>query len=315
MVGLNSAGGGAFWIYAMGAGLVSPKTPPAGPQDPGTIPSRETAAESPPSAPSTADEPTPFKEAQRLFKEARILFGTADYTGALELLIEAYRTASKIADEERRSRILHVLQVNLSQAHVEAWKVDGDLEHLRIAKSLLTRHLAREEDEESESRRAAELLMERIDASLERASAEADEAAATPLSPPVEGAGAGDAAPRDRGKMSPMKIAGYTALACSGLGLGIMAGGMAIAARAQVDFDTEQTQAEVDGAERRGKTGNLMAIAGGASAGAFAVTGVVLLVLDKKRRVRAGKDRIVSIDGLAPMWSRQALGFSLGGRF
>ena len=61
-----------------------------------------------------------------------------------------------------------------------------------------------------------------------------------------------------------------------------------------------------------------MAIAGGASAGAFAATGVVLLVLlvlDKKRRVRAGKDRVVSIDGLAPLWSRQAVGFSLGGRF
>ena len=253
-------------------------------------------------------------EAQRLFKEARILFGTADYTGALELLTEAYRTASKIADEERRSRILHVLQVNLSQAHVEAWKVDADLEHLRIAKSLLTRHLAREEDEESESRRVAELLMERIDASLDRANEDA-EASATPLAPPVEGAGAGDAAPRDRGKMSPMKIAGYTALACSGLSLGIMGGGMAIAASAQGEFDTEETQAGVDGAERRGKTGNIMAIAGGASAGAFAATGVVLLVLDKKRRVRAGKDRVVSIDGLAPLWSRQAVGFSLGGRF
>lgn len=264
-------------------------------------------------APAVADQPSAFSEAQRLFKEARILYGTADYEGALELLTKAYRTASKIEDPEKRARILHVLQVNLSQAHVEAWKIDADLEHLRVAKSLLARHLSREEDEESESRRAAEVLMTFIEESLAKAE---DEAATEPSpTPPVEMAGGLDEEPRDRGKMSAFQIAGYTALACGGLGLGVMGGGMAIAAGAQSDFDSEATQDGVDAAERRGKTGNLMAIAGGASAGVFAATGVVLLVLDKRRRDRAGQDTTARLQGVAPLWTGETVGISLGGRF
>ena len=161
--------------------------------------------------------------------------------------------------------------------------------------------------------------MEYVDASLaEETDGSAEEVTSSPSVPldnrddqpePAEQPGA------DRVRMSPMKIAGYTALGCSGLGLGLMGGGMAIAAGAQERFDTEPTQAGVDDAERLGRTGNAMAIAGAASAGVFAATGVVLLVLEKRRLAAGDRGRSARLDALTPTWSPETIGVSLGGRF
>ena len=248
--------------------------------------------------PAPSDDPT--ARAQQLYREAKTAYDLADYDTAIDLFTESYKLTQTIPDPALRNKALLALQFNLAKAHVEAYSIDRESQHLRVARNLLQKQLATEALAETD-RAVAQSLLEDIDAQL----AEADAAGTDPVAddpdtvnttPPAAGANRPETGPvadgtndgdasarRDRAKMSPLKLGGIISLAGAGAGLGALAAGAVIAAGAQNDFEQATTGGDVDAAERRGRTGNLVAIAGGVSAGVLAATGVALLVVDRRR--------------------------------
>ena len=82
---------------------------------------------------------------------------------------------------------------------------------------------------------------------------------------------------------------------------------------ADEDHAAAGTKAEVDDADRRGRLGNTLTIAGAATAGVFAVAGVTLVVMGAQASKKRGGTA-------ANMWMAPALGtaltgFQVGGRF
>ena len=219
------------------------------------------------------------------------------------------------------------LQFNLAKAHVEAYTIDAKISHLKIAKNLLNKQLAVEELSEEDRNIAASLLARR-DAYLEASQAKADADAAAAKKAEEEAAAveeeasaaeetaarpSTEASPsqddrRDKGRdMSPLKLGGIISLAGAGAGLGIMAAGFAIAGSAQDAYDNALFKSDMDAAQKRGNTGNLLTIAGGATAVALGAAGAALLVIDMKRK-KSGV-------AVLPTWSPDTLGMMVGGRF
>ena len=274
---------------------------------------------------SPADEasaPDTTQRAQDLYRQAKTAYDLADYDTAIELFTESYKLTQAIPDEALRTKALLALQYNLARSHVEAFSIDRDPQHLRIGQNLLKKQLA-VAGLSDEDRSVAEDLMGEIEVALAEteasrssgasntSSAAASDLDAVAEEEPVD-TSTGTDAPQpdaDRRAMTPLRLGGIVSLAGAGAGLGALAAGAVIASQAQQNFETATTGTDVSAAERRGNTGNIVAISGAVSAGVLAATGVALLVVDAKQRRAAGN---VS---LLPALSPQGSGLFITGRF
>jgi hypothetical protein len=113
--------------------------------------------------------------------------------------------------------------------------------------------------------------------------------------------------PRKPGRA--MIIAGASLTAVGGIGLGVGVAGLAIGAVNQNQAEEPTVYGEeYDAVEQKGKRGNVIAIVGLALGGAAAITGIVLIVLGKKKQRKAGGGNAVAV---APTLN----GIAISGRF
>ena len=268
-------------------------------------------------------------QAQALYKEGVTLYKMSEYQAALEQFKQAFKFSMKIEDEEVRARVLHALEFNLARAHVKTYGIDRDIQHLRVAVDLLEKHAASSAEYGVDAE--AEDLLTYAQAELARPAGQSrpvdgdDEGTSKPAeeADPKEDrdAVAEDAAPEpldDRNRPSTasgkaLRISGYVALGLGAASLGLMGGGMAMAAKAKGDYEDAGTQATYDCALSRGTTGNALALTGAVAAGVFLSAGAVLLVVEKKKKPsrasRAARLR------LGPQMGRDGGGVWLKGAF
>jgi tetratricopeptide (TPR) repeat protein len=284
------------------------------------------AAAAPKAAPTTApaatstSEPDPLADAQRLYDRGKAKFETADYADAIELWTEAYAI---VPETSEGAQIKGLLLYNIATAREKQFDVSRDPAELRQA-TILLESFERSiptlygEGPEAEAERTkvqskiAELEARLREHEAQLAAAEGDDDAdedTTP--PPPEPTPPPDDGQQRRGARG-LVIGGAVAAGLGVGGLGLMAAGLGMGARANDISDLAPD--DVDGRRARfdrGRTGNALAIAGGVAGGVLLLTGAVLLGLGLKR-ARAGRASDVA---LVPAPSRDGAALVLQGRF
>src|SRR5690349_10620400 len=107
-----------------------------------------------PAAPAEASD-----EARELFQAGQAKYETHDYDGAIEAFTAAFAKAEQIDDDELRDEALARLGFNLARAHVSAYDIDKDPEHLSLARRLIAdyrgheRALGRDPDTDTDLQR------------------------------------------------------------------------------------------------------------------------------------------------------------------
>jgi tetratricopeptide (TPR) repeat protein len=152
-----------------------------------------------------AAEQADLKEAERLYKQGKTKFETADYEEALALWKQAYALLPESADTQV---IRNALVYNISEAQVKAYEINRNVTHLRKAKLLLDDYLARHRQLYGDDENA---VKERSDArdrlrEVERMIAEAE--ARGEQATPIAGAGeteATEAVPTEPQQQQPEK--------------------------------------------------------------------------------------------------------------
>ena len=271
-------------------------------------------AESRAAQPETAEAPSAAQQAQALFKEGATLYKMSDYTGALDKFTSAFKYSAQIEDDDLRGRVLHALQFNLARAHVKTYRLDKDLLHLRQAVDLLEKYLA--DGAQLGIELEAEALMAQAKAELARQEEKAEETAKSAVAPSETPTGESPGSPGavdDGGKPGKaLTLAGYSSIGVATVGLGLMVGGIVMGSSADKEDAAADTAAELQAAERRGKLGNALTVAGAATAGVFAAAGVTLVVLGKRGARRGGRTAGIWV---SPSATATFTGLRLGGSF
>lgn len=236
---------------------------------------------------------TAVENAQERFHAAQARYDTHDYLGAIEAFTEAYDAALNIPDPGQRDLALSRLRYNLARAHVYAFDIDAEPEHLEIARNLLAdyraneRALGRDPDVDTDvTGLEAELAQREREAGIDDRSS--------------GGAQREDSVrPRHRSQ----RIAGISLLSLAAPFAGLGVWGAVQGSRASEAFETVDTGAARLDAQRRGQTGNVLLGVGTGLAAASAITGAVLLGVGLR-----GERREIA---LAPT----PTGFTIAGRF
>jgi tetratricopeptide (TPR) repeat protein len=239
-----------------------------------------------------APEPGSMAEAEALFNSGQAKYETHDYAGAITDFTAAYNLALEFDDESQRDEVLARLAYNLARAHVSAYDVDADPDHLKLARRLAAdyrgheRQMGRDPDADTDLQVLEADLLERERALKPEEKAPDEEPKPEPQPPP-------------RGK----RIAGISMLAIAPVFGGLAIGGGVMAAQARDDFRAVTTGAARMDAQQRGRVGDVLLGVGVGLAAASAITGVALIVSG-----RAGKNRKLAI-------TIQPNGITLTGRF
>ena len=238
-------------------------------------------------AAESAPSDDPLEQAQALYERGRAAFETADYDGAITAWTDAY---SSVPDTPDAARIKALLIYNIATAREKLYSVTNDPKHLRQAKSLLEEFeksipaLYAADDVAAETERVRERIGA-IDGQLSEADSGSDSGSGTSSG---SGPGSGTGRGADDGGSSDGKglvIGGAVALGLGVAGLGMMGAGLGIGA--QANDISELGEDDIDGRRdqfARGRTGNVLAIAGGVAGGLLAVTGAVLVGLGVKKK-------------------------------
>jgi hypothetical protein len=253
-----------------------------------------------------------------LWRDAQARLGTADYAGAIDRLTTIYEAVVQDPDAEAlRRRVRWALH----EAHVGAYRVDGDPSHLYVARDLLDKDLedlpAAETDARARAEAARKVVLDEIAAyeashpvlpepepqpepepELEpepESEPELDPVREPRTDPTTDGVRARNA--------RPLLIAGATLLGVGAVGAGLLLGGFLSADRA-VDTFVEEPEAR-DDARRDVARGNAIGIAGGVIAGVGLVSGAALMVVWSRSR----KHRVT------PSASATTFGLTWSGRF
>jgi hypothetical protein len=218
-----------------------------------------------------ASAPTdPDVQARELFEDGQAKYDTHDYSGAIEAFTAAYRHAEQIDDATLRDEVLARLGFNLARAHVSAYDVDHDDEHLVLARRLLAdfrgheRELGRDPDSDTD--------VQRLEAELAARERKRDEAATTTVSPEL--------VKRDRKR----KHAGISLLVLAAPFGGVAVAGALVGAGAKREFETVTTGDERHDAQTRGRTGDVLLGVGIGLAVLSAATGATLLGMSAKSK-------------------------------
>lgn len=245
--------------------------------------------------PTEADDP--LAGAQTLYDKGRAKFETADYPAAIELWTEAY---AQVPDTAEGGQIKVLLIYNIATAREKAFELTRDPVQLRQARILLEDFersipalYGEGQEAEAERARVREKLAA-VEAQLEEIEREQqarDDHPQMPgdgVEPGTDPASSSDPAtdePASDPAAKGLVIAGAATLGLGVAGLGMMGAGLAIGDEANDISDLDPT--DVDARRERfdrGRTGNTLAIAGGAVGGALVITGAVLLALGLKRK-------------------------------
>lgn len=278
--------------------------------------------EDPDEDPSTAA----LRRAGQRFSEGQTRFDEHDYAGAIEAWSEAL---SLLPEDPAFETTREQLRYALAQAHIEAYRVDDDANHLYRADRLLFDYLE-SLPEDSESRGPVEAERARLAPMI--AAVEADRAEHEEELRQQEKAGRAEAVETVELEATRKRLAeresGARALIASGsVALGVGAGAMTLMAYAlregsvQSDrgealaADPEASDAQLERVLSDGERADGLALTSGIMAGALIIPGVGLLVggIVLRRRARRDLDRL----GLqvAPSWSPSGGGLHIGGRF
>lgn len=217
-------------------------------------------------APASVDESD--LRARELFLAGQAKYETHDYAGAIADFTAAYAHAQNIAGDQR-DEVLARLSFNLARAHVSAFDVDANPEHLDLARRLLAdfrgheRARGRDPDADTDVRRLERDLSER-------------ERALDPLDP------GGPSTEQDPGPLGPdrsrgQRSAGITLLVLGAPFAGLAVGGALIGSAARRDFETVTTGDAREAAQRRGRTGDVLLGVGVGLAAASVMSGAALL--------------------------------------
>ncbi|MCA9652201.1 MAG: hypothetical protein H6712_05960 [Myxococcales bacterium] len=250
-------------------------------------------------------EADPLAEAQALYDKGRAKFETADYHAAVELWTEAYALVPDTADGGQ-TKVL--LIYNIATAREKAFEVTQDPVELRQARILLSNFeqsiaTLYGEGEEADAERAR--VQEKI-AALDDQLAELDHAQGPddgtapqpePETPP-EVVEPGTDEPPPNPAARGLVIGGAVSLSLGVAGLAMMGAGLGMGSRANdiSDLQPDAIDARRDRFER-GRTGNVLAIAGGVTAGVLVVTGSVLLALGMRRKKASA---VALVPGVGP---------------
>lgn len=222
--------------------------------------------------------PSPEATAEALFRDGEARYETHDYTGAIEAFTAAYAEAQDIADVLLRDEVLSRLAFNLGRAHVDAFDVDGDVQHLVLARKLIAdyrgheRALGRDPDDDTDVLRLEADLAER-----ERSTG-------------IGSDGSGETGTNDAEPSKGKRNAGISLLVLAAPLAGVAIAGGVIGSNAERDFERVTTGSERLDARSRGRTGNVLLGVGVGLAVASAASGVALLGVSmqgKRARVQA----------------------------
>jgi hypothetical protein len=266
-----------------------------------------------PSRVGAAPEDPAVEQAQELFQEGDLRYQASNYLESVALFEKAYAKAAEIEDDVQRATVMTALLYNLAQAHNRAFDVDGDTSHLRQAKDLVAKYLGAEIT--SEERNRAERLRDEVEAKLAETEAEAratekSEPTPAPQEPPVvqqQPPPVQDTAPAKKPGRNGLVIGGIVLSSLSAIGLGLMAVGLVQGSKAEDEYYAGPDREARDDADRRGRAANNIALAGAVAASVLLGTGLLLIILGKRKR--AGKT------ALAPAVGPGAAALTLRGRF
>ncbi len=249
-----------------------------------------------------------------LWRDAQAKLETADYAGAIASLTTLYE---RVVHDPEAGALRNRVRISLQEAHVGAYAIDADPQHLVAALDLLDRTLESLPEAEQARRSTLTTRREQVQAMLDAHEEPTPVPEPEPIVEPVpEPAPAFEPEPLpepepiaqpvltpdpDAGR--PLIIAGATLLGVGLIGNGLLIGGLVSANSAVQTFETEPRQ-RAD-ARRDVTRGNTIGIIGGAVGGAFTVTGAVLLTLGIRRR----NTKVV------PMIDARTMGASWSGRF
>ncbi|MCA9653156.1 MAG: hypothetical protein KC501_24800 [Myxococcales bacterium] len=252
----------------------------------------------PAAGPGPGDAEPGREDIGELWQQAQARIDTAKYDEAIEGLDRLYELIA--LDPDAAALRLRV-QWALHRAHLGAHGVDGELEHLLVARDLLEKYREAlppgEVDQRDEASAALERVQGLIDEQEAREAAEREQAErerreqeqrereqqerAREQQEPGPDELREPPPPRDTSRRG-MVIAGAVGSGLGLVGMGVMAGGLGFASRA---IDTFKTQPDERVAARDDiRKGNAIAIAGAAAGGVLLVGGAVLLGLGLRRR-------------------------------
>ncbi len=287
------------------------------------IPDLEDEAE-----PSADEDPATaaLHRAGERFGEGQALFDEHDYAGAIEAWSEAL---SILPEDPAFEATREQLRYALAQAHVEAYRVDDDPDHLYRADRLLFDYLE-SLPPDSEARGPVEAERAKLAPLIEAVETErAEHEQALRQEERAGRAEAVEAAELEatRKRLAERESGARALIASGGVALGLGAGALTLMAYAlregtvQSDrgdalaADPQTSDAELERVLRDGERADGLALTSGIMAGALILPGAGLLVggIILRRRARRDLDRL----GLqvAPGWSRDGVSLQVGGRF
>ena len=243
-------------------------------------------------------------EVSELYERGVASYQTHDFDAAIAAFTEAYAMAGELEGSEDRDRIMARLQFNLGRAHVSAYDIDGEIEHLRIARRLVGdyRRAMRAKGEDPDADASVQdieaQLAEREAAHAAAAAAEAEPRALEASEPSAKDEAEGPELPAvtapasddlDVPSSRKLRVAGLATLGLAAPALGAGIGGTVLARRARLDYANSETAEARAAADARGERANLMQAVGYASGGVLVSAGVAMVVVDAVR-VRRGEN-------------------------
>lgn len=236
-----------------------------------------------------------------LWQRAQARIDTAEYDEAIELLTRLY---DAIALDPDAATLRQRVQWALHRAHVGAHGVDGDLQHLYVARDLLDKYQEALPPGEVERRTEAETARTQVQAAIDEQEAReaearaAEERAAAEREAAEREAAEREAARRQAEVVSAQEtggadepppaesrgliIAGAVGAGLGLVGFGVMAGGLGSANAAVDTFINEPDERE--DARDDVRRGNTIGIVGATAGGVLVVGGAVLLAVGLRRR-------------------------------
>jgi hypothetical protein len=213
-------------------------------------------------------------QAQQLFDAGQAKYETHDYLGAIEAFTDAYLRAAEIPDPTRRDFALARLRYNLARAHVFAYDIDANAEHLGLAHRLIADYRANERaigsdpDTDTDVKQLEDDLAQR-ERALQRAAAQANEPSPTIDNQPVEREASphGGRRPSTGGfhgrednpaRGRTQRRAGVAMLALAVPFAGLAVAGGVMGAQADDAFTSVTTQDARTAARQRGRVGNVL---------------------------------------------------------
>jgi hypothetical protein len=252
------------------------------------------------------DEST-YEQAKTLYEKGRGSFETADYETAIETWTEAY---TMLPSSHESARIKALLLYDIATAQELAFEVDGEASHLRQAKILLEsfeQNIPALYGEGIAAEEERGRVRERIGVLEDKIARAEDKATSDDRSDEDEAPTSSAETPTDHTTGKPLVVTGASLMAVGVASLGLMAAGLVMGNQANdiSDIDEDDVESRRDQFDR-GRTGNVLAIVGGAAGGALAVAGTVLVILGKRRPSRAA---------LTPTLGPAMAGAAIVGRF